>query len=60
MSGADRAGRLSCRAHEAVAAPFICRAYGSFAGTLAWWGIAGYDAYLETTGGTMHIALDKL
>lgn len=23
-------------------------------------GVAGYDAYLETTGGTMHIALDKL
>ena len=60
MSGVDRAGRLSCRAREAVAAPVICRAYGSFAGTLAWWGVAGYDAYLETTGGTMHIALDKL
>lgn len=50
--GAGRAGRPS--------RPVICRAYGSFAGTLAWWGIAGYDAYLETTGGTMHIALDKL
>lgn len=49
---AGRAGRPS--------RPVICRAYGSFAGTLAWWGIAGYDAYLETTGGTMHIALDKL
>lgn len=44
----------------AAVAPVICRAYGSFAGTLAWWGVAGYDAYLETTGGTMHIALDKL
>lgn len=50
--GAGRAGRPS--------RPVICRAYGSFAGRLAWWGIAGYDAYLETTGGTMHIALDKL
>lgn len=48
------------RARGAAVAPVICRAYGSFAGTLAWQGVAGYDAYLETTGGTMHIALDKL
>lgn len=60
MPGADRAGLLSRRTRVAAVAPVICRAYGSFAGTLAWWGIAGYDAYLETTGGTMHIALDKL
>lgn len=60
MPGADRAGRPSCRKRRAALAPVICRAYGSFAGTLAWWGVAGYDAYLETTGGTMHIALDKL
>ena len=60
MPGADRAGWLSCRTRGVAVTPVICRAYGSFAGTLAWWGIAGYDAYLETTGGTMHIALDKL
>lgn len=60
IPGADRAGWLSCRMRGAAVAPVVCRAYGSFAGTLAWRALRGYDAYLETTGGTMHIALDKL